>query len=292
MDTPQAPPAVPRRRYGRWALSILLGAIALAMVFVVASVSFLLSESGLPFVIARIVAQSDGRLTVEGASGSLASTMHFVRLGWRGPDSSMTASDVVVEWQPLALFSTHLAIRGLGAQRIILAVKPSTGSTAPPRTLTLPLSIDIDHVAIAAFDWQVGPRVGSVTGIEFGYSGSPASHRVRDLRLVSDLGTLAGAATLQAEPPFALDGALSLTGSGPIDGAKLDAKLSGTLAALGIDATGSFRDAALRGHVAVTPFAGGVFESATVALMDADLAAFEGSLPHTRLALEVDVRPQ
>src|SRR5690242_15245029 len=229
MDTSQAPPPAPRRRYGRWALSIFLGVIALAVVLVVASISFLLSESGLPFLVARIVAQSDGRLTVEGASGSLASTMHFVRLDWRGPDSSMTATDVVVEWQPLALFSNHLAIRGLGARHIILAVKPSTGSTAPPSTLALPLSVDIDHVAIGAFDWQVEPRVGSVTGIEFGYSGNPTSHRVHDLRLVSDLGTLTGATTLQAEPPFALDGALSVTGSGPIDGAKFDAKLSGTL---------------------------------------------------------------
>src|SRR5437773_5864413 len=122
MDTPPAPPAPRRRRYGRWALSILLGAIALAVVFLVASVSFLLSESGLPFVIARIVAQSDGRLSVEGASGSLASTMHFARLDWRGLDSSMAATDIVVEWLPLALFSNHLAIRGLGARRIILAV--------------------------------------------------------------------------------------------------------------------------------------------------------------------------
>src|SRR5206468_5067970 len=192
----------------------------------------------------------------------------------------------------LALFSNHLAIRGLGARQIILAVKPSTGSTPPPRTLALPLAVDIDHVAIATFDWQVGPRVGSVTGIEFGYSGSPASHQVRDLRLVSDLGTLAGEATLQAEAPFALDGAVTVTGSGPIDGAKLDAKLSGTLSALGVDAMGSFRNATLRGHTAVTPFAGGIFERATLALGNTDLAAFQSSLPHTRLALELEIRPQ
>ena len=292
-ESPQPPPSSPRsrRRYLRWALSILAAGIALVVVGVVATIAFLLSESGLPFVVARVVAQSDGRLSVEGASGSLGGTMHFARLSWRGPDSSTTATDVVVEWQPLALFSSHLAIRGLGARQITLAVKPSTGATQPPSTLALPLAVDIDHVAISELDWQVGPRAGSVTGIEFGYSGTPSAHRVRDLRLVSELGALAGAATLQADAPFALDGSVAVTGSGPIDGARLDAKLSGTLTEVFVDAAGSFRGATLRGRVAATPFRG-IFESATLALGNADLSAFLDTLPHTRLALELDVRPQ
>jgi translocation and assembly module TamB len=266
--------------------------LAIVGVVVVASISFLLSQAGLPFVMARVVAQSEGRLSIEGASGSLASTMHFERLTWRGPDSTMTATDVVVEWQPLALLSSHLAIRGVGAARIALAVKPSTGTTSPPRTLSLPLSIDIDHVAVAAFAWQVGPREGNVTGIEFGYKGTPTAHEVRNLRLASDLGAVAGAATLQANEPFKLDGTIAVTGAGAIDGAKLDAKLSGTLAALGLDVTGSFREATLRAHAAVTPFAAGIFKSATVTIGNADLAAFHDTVPHTRLALELDARPQ
>src|SRR2546423_8605818 len=122
MTTPPTPPASHRRR---WLLSMLLGVIALVLVFVVAGISFLLSNAGLPFVIARIVAQTEGRLSVEGASGSLAATMHFGKLVWHGGDSTMTATDVVVEWQPLALLSSHLAIRGLGARHLAVAVKPS-----------------------------------------------------------------------------------------------------------------------------------------------------------------------
>src|SRR5205823_5425981 len=145
---PQTPPSAHRRH---WVLSALLGAIALIVVFVAASVSFLLSNAGLPFVLSRVVAQTEGRLSVEGASGSLASTMRFAKLTWRGVDSTMTATDVAVEWQPLALFSRHLAIRGLGARHVTLAVKPSTGATSPPQTLALPMAIDIDHAAVATF---------------------------------------------------------------------------------------------------------------------------------------------
>src|SRR2546421_7229931 len=123
MTTPPTPPASHRRR---WLLSILLSVIALVVVFVVAGISFLLSNAGLPFVLSRVVAQTEGRLSVEGASGSLASTMQFAKLTWRGVDSTMTATDVAVEWQPLALLSSHLAIRGLGARHVTLAIKPST----------------------------------------------------------------------------------------------------------------------------------------------------------------------
>ena len=288
--TAQDIPQPKRRRH--WALSVLLGAIALIVMFVAASVSFLLSNAGLPFVLSRVVAQTEGRLSVEGASGSLASTMQFAKLTWHGIDSTMTATDVAVEWQPLALLSSHLAIRGLGAQHITLAVKPSTGTTSPPRTLALPLTIDIDHVAVATFDWQVGPRTGSITGIEFGYSGGTTAHRLRGVRLVSDLGALTGETTLQADAPFAIDGAFAVTGNGPLEGAKLDAKVSGTLSAVHVDATGSLRDATLKARVAVTPFAGGVFESAALTLANVDLAAFQSTLPQTRLALDLDVRPQ
>ena len=134
------------------------------------------------------------------------------------------------------------------------------------RTLALPLAIDIDHVAVASFDWQVGPRNGNISGIEFGYSGGTTTHHLRGIRLSSDLGTLAGETTLQADVPFAITGAIAVTGNGPIEGAKVDAKLSGALSAVQINATGSFRDATLNARVALKPFAGGVFESATLAL--------------------------
>ena len=292
MVTPETPRAARRTRYTYWLLSAFLGVIAVAVALVLASAAFLLSQSGLPFVIARIVAQSEGRLSVEGASGSLASKMSFARIIWRGPDTTLTANDVVVEWQPFALLSSHLAIRGFGAGRMDLEVKPSTGATSPPRTLTVPVTIDIDHVAIAQFGWRIGPRTGSVTGIEFGYRGTPSAHQIRNLRLVSEFGAIGADASLQAESPFAADGTVTVTGSGPIEGAKVDAKLSGTLSALRVDIDGALRDATLRGNASLTPFAGGLFESAALTLGNVDLAAFASALPRTQLALELDVRPQ
>src|SRR5207253_6994135 len=90
-------PTAPGRRRPR-ARHVSLGAGLLIVLAVAGSVAFFLSPAGLPFVIARIVAQTGGRLSVEGASGSLASTMRFDRLEWRGAETSVTAREVVVEW--------------------------------------------------------------------------------------------------------------------------------------------------------------------------------------------------
>ena len=56
----------PRRRGRAWRIAL---ALLLALVVIAGgSVWWLLSESGLPFLVARVVAQSGGRLSIEGPS--------------------------------------------------------------------------------------------------------------------------------------------------------------------------------------------------------------------------------
>jgi hypothetical protein len=54
---------------------------------------------------------------------------------------------------------------------------------------------------------------------------------------------------------------------------------------------GTLRDATLAAHAALTPFAGGAFEAAKLALGDVDLERFRDTLPTTRMALDLDLRP-
>ena len=293
---PPPPPAVPaasppRRRRRPRAKHVSLGVLALLVVAFVGGLAFMLSPAGLPFVIGRVIEQSGGRLTVEGGTGSLASTMRFRRLAWTGPESTVTATDVVVEWSPWALVSKRLAIRGLGAGQVTIAVKPSSGATAPPESLVIPLGVDIANAAVAELLWQAGPRHGRITGLEFGYAGDADVHRVSGLRLVSDFGALRGDATLGAAAPFPLSGTVAIVGDGPLAGAKLDTRLGGTLAAIVLDAKGTLREATLEAHAALAPFAGSAFENAKLSLGGVDLERFRDTLPATRLTLDLDVRP-
>ncbi|MEO9135332.1 MAG: hypothetical protein ABI316_01860, partial [Casimicrobiaceae bacterium] len=122
--TPRQEPAK-RTTQRRRGLKITLAILALCVIAIAALVGYGLSERGLPFVVARIVAQTGGRISVEAPTGSIAGTMRFKRITWHGADVTVTADDVAVDWNPGALWSKRLSIRGLGARHVDIAIKPS-----------------------------------------------------------------------------------------------------------------------------------------------------------------------
>jgi len=288
-DASQRPVAKRRRRR---ALAITLAVVALLAVAIAALVGYALSERGLPYIVARIVAQSGGRITVDEPTGSVAGTMRFRRITWHGTDATVTADDVVVDWSPGALWSRRLSIRGLGARHVDIALKPSTGPTAPPTDLRLPLAVDIEQLAIAALEWRAGPRAGRISGLEFGYAGDAQSHRIRQLRLVSDFGKLEGDLSVGAQEPLAIAGTATITGDGLLAGARATTTLTGTVARIGIAGNGTLREAALSLQAIATPFAEAPFASATADLTGVDATKLDPAMPHTRARVHLDAQPR
>ncbi|MBU6486168.1 MAG: hypothetical protein KGR23_15385, partial [Betaproteobacteria bacterium] len=290
MATTESQAPAPRRRQRAW--KIALAAIALVAVALAALVAWVLSEQGLPFIVARIVAQSGGRISVEQPSGSIAGTMRFRRITWHGTDATVIADDVAVDWNPGALWSSRLSIRGLGAQHVDISIKPSAAATAPPTNLALPIALSIERLDIARIDWRAGPRAGQVSGLEFGYDGDGTRHRIHDLRFIADQGTIAGNVSVAARAPLAVNGQLAMTGAGALGGARLAVTLSGTLPELNVAATGTLRGAQLTADTTATPFAQAAFSRAHAELGGVDLAEFDPALPHTRAHLRLDARAQ
>jgi translocation and assembly module TamB len=276
-----------RRRGGR----IALGVVVVLLLLLGGAIWFALSESGLPFLVARVVAQSGGRLSIEGASGSIGSTMRFARLTWNGTDTTVEATDVVVEWRPQALWHSRLEIKALGAQRVSVAMKPSSGATSPPTDLALPLAVDLEHVAVTTLTVRAGPRVGTITGLAFGYHGDANSHTIDGLHLVSDYGALSGDLSIGAAAPLPVKGRIAVVGDGPLAGARVDTTLAGTLGALTLNATGTLRGADLTAQAALTPFARSPLTGATLDLRHFDASAFDAALPRTAVEVRADVAP-
>ena len=281
---------LPGKRRRAW--KIALAILALIAIAIAALIGYGLSERGLPFVVTRIVAQTGGRITVEEPTGAVGGTMRFRRITWHGSDATVVADDVVVDWNPAALWSKRLSIRGLGARHVDIAVKPSPGPTRPPTDLRLPLSVDIDRLAVAELEWRAGPRRGRVSGLEFGYAGDAELHRIRALRLVSDYGRLEGDLRVGAVEPLAISGHAAIVGDTALAGATADAELGGTAAQIAIAAKGKLRDALLSLTATATPFSEAPFASAIVDLTDVDGARFDPALPHSRARLHLEARPQ
>ena len=87
------------------ALTITLVVVGIFVAAVAALIGFGVSERGLPFIVDRLVARSNGHVEVEEPSGSIAGTMRFRRITWRSDDARVIADDVVVDWNPGALWS-------------------------------------------------------------------------------------------------------------------------------------------------------------------------------------------
>src|SRR5579864_8333177 len=271
---------------------VALAVTALVVIAIAALVGYGLSEQGLPFIVGRIVAQTGGRISVEEPTGSITGTMRFKRITWRGADATVIADDVVVDWNPGALWGKRVSIHGLGARHLDIAIKPSSEPTRPPTDLRLPLAVNIDRLAVGELDWRTGPRAGHVSGLEFGYAGDATLHHIRDLDLISDFGRLHANVEIGAREPLNVAGTATIEGDGPLAGAQADATLAGPLARIGIAAKGTLRAATLSLQAIATPFAEAPFASATADLADVDAASFDASLPHTRARLHLAFGPQ
>ena len=67
--------------------------------------AFLGSQAALDYVLRRAVEESLGHLTIEGAQGSLLSTIRVARIAWQGDQVDVEAREIALTWSPLDLVS-------------------------------------------------------------------------------------------------------------------------------------------------------------------------------------------
>ncbi len=288
---PDAPSATRPHRAARWlvrALATLLAALAVAGL---ALFAVLTSETGLAWLAGELAARSGGALEIEGASGTLRDTVRATRIAWRGPEARVVATDVALTWRPWALLSRGIVVEGLGARTLDVALEPAGGPAAPPSSLELPVEVAIERVAVGTLTWRVGTHGGAIEGLEFRYAAGPRSHRIDRLSLVTRAGALTGAVEIGARAPFPIDARVRLAADAALREARVDFVATGTLTAVALDADGAAGEGHATAHATLAPFAAVPLVSLVVETRDVDLAAWNRSLPSTRIAGTIDAKP-
>ena len=287
-DIPRPPPS---RRRTRRALRGVAIALGLAVVAGVGGYLFVASELALRLAVRVLIDRSEGRLTVEAPMGSLLSTVRIKRLTWQGPEATLAADEIALNWNPLALGLRGIVVKGVGVQRISLAIEPSDTAVPLPASLALPTRIAIEEIAVADFKWRIGTNEGGFKGVTFGYAFDANGHTVDRLSFVAPRGTLTGGAKLDARPPFAIAGTFAFAGDISQKEARADFAVSGTIDAVSVDGSGSAGDARFALKAKLTPFAAVALEQLTLDARDLDIKAWDATFPSTRVDAKVDARP-
>jgi hypothetical protein len=141
--------STPRR--GRWWHGLALTLLMLAALLV-AGAYWLSTQSALDVLLARVVARSEGRLSVEGATGSLL-TVQIDRLRWRG-DGGNSTHRRGADLGPPSSITRRFNAKGFGAQRLEVTLP---APAAPRCQAALPLGT-IAQAGIGRIDWRAGER--------------------------------------------------------------------------------------------------------------------------------------
>ncbi len=143
--------------------------MALALILVIALLSgwLLGREATLRWAAARAVAASDGRLQLEGASGSLYGPLRIGRLHLETDGVVVSAEAIDLDWQPLALWRRALVIDTLRVGDLAIEKKAvgvqRPSASAVPR---LPLSVSLPHVSVDRLRVEAAGRRYAFTAVE------------------------------------------------------------------------------------------------------------------------------
>ncbi|MEP7097292.1 MAG: translocation/assembly module TamB domain-containing protein, partial [Dokdonella sp.] len=132
-----------------------IGIAFLILVLIIGALSIWLlrTESGLHFVLARAIGATNGNLTIEKSSGSVAGPLTVEKLRYRDASAGVdvTVRHVVIAFSPLELISarlhiTQLALDGLD---VALTTVPATPTQpAKPFSLAAPLEVVLDRLTL------------------------------------------------------------------------------------------------------------------------------------------------
>jgi translocation and assembly module TamB len=294
-----APVRPAKRRFARWLAASFASLVLMAGALVALVVWALHSASGSAWLVTLVP-----QLQVLAPRGSLLGDFAAQRIEITLPGTGGVLRLDAPRWQALAATGgdhgrwLHLTIAALHVDRITLlrSDQPAPASSepaSPPRTLRLPLEIEIreasvDDLRLGANDAALALR-GLRARVHLGDAGG-ALHRLDALAASYDKARATGHLAIAADPPFALDATLALASADALPPWQAEVAAAGPLEALAVSATARVSPSSahpaqsLAARALVKPFAAWPLGELRVSTSALDLAAFSSAAPATSLS--------
>jgi translocation and assembly module TamB len=290
-----APP--PRRRRRLWkALAWAIGVPVLLVALVVGVVyGALTTERGTAYAWRAAVKLLDGRLAGTLDGGTLANGVRLRNVAWHGADGTSVSVDRISgQWALARRPSWRFVVNYLHVGDVDLRTVPSHEPSSPmtmPTDLRLPLAIDIRDVQVAKLTLHQGASTTEYSRLMFHARSDGRHHEATVERLDTPFGAVTADAKLDGVKPFPLTGNFGYSGKVSGEDVRVNGRVSGTLAALGVDLDASGMKLNGRAHVEATPFDPVPLRRATLAFDHVNPQAFAPGAPFADLAVRADLAP-
>ena len=279
-------------------------AMAVALLVIAATALWVWTgtQSSLDWTLERIAKSQS--MKAEGVQGSLRTGLKAKHLAWEKEGLKIEAFDADLAWQPLAIARATVKLDYLHAGRLRIEDTRPPKQMEIPKSLTLPLRVEVDDVRVAQVQWVTPDREVEVTDVEGSYTFNAIRHEAKLVNARWMQGTFSGEGSLDATGAMALSARLRGQLAAAVPGAKtvaplvLDATLGGKLT--DIEAKALFQGAAgspeEQSRVAATARVA-PFEVQPVPQVDAnferlDAGALWPQAPRTSLTGKASVKPQ
>ena len=249
-------------------------------------------------------------LTTQDVTGSIRHGGRVERLVWQDTGLRVTASQLDVHWQALALLSGRLQINRLhlASVQIDPLDTADTPPTAPPASLRLPLDVTLEDLAVGQLAWGA-QAAAQATDLRANYRYANAQHALALTQVQVASGRYEGRVSLAADGAMTLDASLSgvlkaalVGGQAPLP-LRLQASVQGALTELTLKATLGLDDSASphpRGDLQpqtsisaqISPWAAQPVPEANATFRDLDLALLWPQAPRTQLTGSAQLVPQ
>ncbi|MBA2484060.1 MAG: hypothetical protein H0V39_06505, partial [Nitrosomonas sp.] len=260
------------------------------------------TPSGAQWLLLTISRISAGSIVFGGVDGTL-STLRADSIHFTNEDLQLNIRKFELDWQPRKLITGHLMIRHLSAKAVDVLSTPSDTQTPPltlPDDLQLPLSISINQIRISALrvfsERSKESDEPDFSAAEFSaqINSDGIRHRLSDLMINSDFGTLTMSAQLEGVKPFKLKADINFNGPTKLAESQLPASnilanISGDLTQLhaNIIAEGKLLNG--DGDITLRPFAPFPVAALRLAVEDLNPKIFSSDMPTASISLQADL---
>jgi autotransporter translocation and assembly factor TamB len=241
---------------------------------------------------------TDGRLQIEGITGSVLSEVAADALRWRDGDVAITLTSPRLTYHPLALLDGIIRVERIHAADVQVDLAPvPPGQPRPPfrlpEALTAMLPTAIERLDAGRVVVRRGPdelvRLYNLEAV-FRHDGDRFNASLLNADIVTGESRTAarGEVAVLSRAPYATDGRFALRSPMQPEPLRMDLRINGPLEELSVRATTAIAGAPVEARTVLRPLDSRPLRQVRVDVKDFDLSRYDATLPATRLTGSYD----